>query len=101
MTEVVPWNVVAVTSACEVSDDRLRHHSSNTSLTPNPNASDIEEIEKPPTVPTFRRVWGPDLDTGHDTLYCQWAILIQDGRAPGFPQAPILIGQGFTIGNDM
>jgi len=83
------------------SDDRHRYHFSEASVIPNPAASDTEESEEPPTFPTSRKVWGPDLDTGNDTPYWQRAILIQDGRAPGFPQAPILIGQGSTIENDM
>jgi len=83
------------------SDDRHRQHISKASVIPNPAASDTEEIEKPPTDPTSPKVWGPDLDTGNDISYWQRAILIQDGRAPGFPHAPIPIGQGFTIENEM
>jgi len=56
------------------SDDRNRHHISEASVIPNPAASDTEEIEKPPTDPTSRKVWGPDLDTGNDTPYWQRAI---------------------------
>jgi len=83
------------------SEDCHRHHFSEASVTPNPAASDTEESDEPPTFPISRKVWGPDLDTGNDTPNWQRAILIQDGRAPGFPQAPILMGQGATIENDM
>jgi len=83
------------------SDDRHRHHISEALVIPNPAASDTEEIHKPPTDPTSRKVWGPDSDILNDTPFWQRAILIQDGRAPGFPQAPIPIGQGFTIENEM
>ena len=48
-----------------------------------------------------RKVWGPDLETGNDTPNWQRVILIQDGRAPGFPRAPGLIGHGATSENDM
>jgi len=83
------------------SDDRHRHHIPEALAISNPAASDTEEIHKPPIDPTSGKVWGPDLDTENDTPYWQRAILIQDGRASGFLQAPIQIGQGSTIENEM
>ena len=83
------------------SKDRHGHHFSETAVTPNPAASSTEESEEAPTLLISRKVWGSDLVAENDTPNWQRAILIQDGRIPGFPRAPILIGQGATIENDM
>jgi hypothetical protein len=83
------------------SKDRHRHHLSEAPANPNLAASGTEQREEPPTLLISRKVWGPDLDVDNVTPNWQRAILIQDGRVPGFPQAPIQIGQGSTIENDM
>jgi len=83
------------------SKDRHRNYITEALAVPNLAAPDTDESHKPPIHPTSRKVWGPDLDAGNDTPYWQRAILIQDGRAPGFSQAPTQIGQGDTIENVM
>ena len=83
------------------SKDRYRHHSSEVLEVPNSAAPGTKESEESPTLTISRKVWGPDLEAENDTPNWQRVILIQDGRAPGFPRAPILIGHGATIENDM
>jgi len=81
------------------SKDRHRHHLSEAPANPNLAALGTEQREEPPTLLISRKVWGPDLDV--DNVTPNWQRTIQDGRVPGFPQAPIQIGQGSTIKNNM
>ena len=83
------------------SEDRHRYYNTEASAVPNLVAPDTDEIHIPPVDPTFRKVWSSDQETGNYTPHWQRAILIQDGTAPGFPQAPIQIGQGSTSENEM
>ena len=83
------------------SEDRHRNYITEALAVPNLAAPDTDEIHMPPLDPTSRKVWGSDLDTGNYAPHWQRAILIQDGTAPGFPQAPIRIGQGSTSENEM
>jgi len=83
------------------SKDRYRHHSSDIIEGPNSAAPGTKESEESPTLTIYRKVWGPDLEAENDNPNWQRVILIQDGRAPGFPRAPTLIRHGATIENDM
>ena len=83
------------------SEDRHRNDIAGISAVPKLAAPDTEEIHVPPLDLTSRKAWGSDLGIGNKTPHWQRVILIQDGTAPGFPQAPIRIRQGSTSINEI